>query len=101
MAAVIKNLLQSVWWLGYDFLVTAKSVAGFGSPIYTRRTHRQLLSGGFFVFVAWRCSFGRAMRGAVEARRTWCRSSNPHGSALSAFGSAEAEEKNLSPGAAL
>jgi len=96
----IKNLLQSVWWLGYDFLVTAKSVTGFDSP-NSRRTHRQLFSGGFFVSGAWRCSLGRAVRGALRLAGAYCRSVNPHGSVLFAFDSARTGKFPTSVGAAL
>lgn len=55
--------LTSAAGSGYAFLVTAKSVTGFGSP-NTRRIHRPSLFGGFFVSGAWQALFGRAMRGA-------------------------------------
>jgi hypothetical protein len=96
----LKKILRSVRLLGYASRVTAQSVAGFDSPI-SRRTHRQLFSGGFFVSGAWRCSFGRAVRGALRLAGAYCRSVNPHGSVLFAFDSARAGISQPSVGAAL
>ena len=85
-----ENMLTSAAGSGYAFLVTAKSVTGFDSPI-RRRTPRPSLFGGFFVSGAWFSSFGRAMRGASRLAGSYDRSVNPHGSALFAFDSAWAE----------
>lgn len=58
--------------------------------------------GGFFASIAWNCSFlGRSMRGTVRLDGVFCRSVNPHGSALFAFDSAWAGNIPTTVGAML
>jgi hypothetical protein len=97
------RLLTSAFCFGYHSLVAAKSATGLGRS-NPRRTHRQLfIFGGFFVSICMALLlFWAGHAGSRKARRPLDRSTNPHGSALFAFGRAgRGYLKVLSKGAIL